>query len=151
MFTGGSGDDDIEKRLAGLEEVLLQGDIGSATTAAILSDLRYYARTNKLKEEDILPVLRARLVESLTPPMLPDGTSAQALLRSNSSDPTVLFVIGANGMGKTTTIGKLAARLRGEGNLTVMLGACDTYRAAATEQVWKLWLRLLCCAMLKKT
>lgn len=50
-------------------------------------------------------------------------------------EPTVIFVIGANGMGKTTTIGKLASRLRNEANRTVLLGACDTFRAAAVEQL----------------
>ena len=47
----------------------------------------------------------------------------------------MIFVIGANGMGKTTTIGKLAARLRAEGELRVLVGACDTFRAAAVEQL----------------
>lgn len=51
------------------------------------------------------------------------------------SVPFVIFVIGANGMGKTTTIGKLAARLREEANLSVLVGACDTFRAAAVEQL----------------
>ena len=51
------------------------------------------------------------------------------------SQPTVLLIIGANGMGKTTTIGKLAYRLRNEYNKTVLLGACDTFRAAAVNQL----------------
>lgn len=52
-----------------------------------------------------------------------------------SSGPTVIFVIGANGMGKTTTIGKIASRIKNELNMTVLLGACDTFRAAAVEQL----------------
>jgi fused signal recognition particle receptor len=52
--------------------------------------------------------------------------------------PTVLFIMGANGMGKTTTIGKLASRLRNEGNQTVLLAACDTFRAGAVEQL-EMW------------
>ena len=49
--------------------------------------------------------------------------------------PLIIFVIGANGMGKTTTIGKIAHRLRTELNMTVLIGACDTFRAAAVEQL----------------
>lgn len=54
---------------------------------------------------------------------------------NNTTDPTVIFVIGANGMGKTTTIGKISSRLKNELNMTVLLGACDTFRAAAVEQL----------------
>jgi len=135
-INGAFGTDDgvssLDTRLNSLEEVLLQADIGSSTTTAILNDLRSYAKSNRLQVDDILPVLRARLIEALTPN---PSSSGAGLSYSNSSDPTVIFVIGANGMGKTTTIGKIAGRLRNEGNLTVLLGACDTFRAAAVEQL----------------
>lgn len=122
----------LDARLNNLEEVLLQADIGSATTSAILGDLRAYAQTNRLQVDDILPVLRSRLIEALTPTGAQKGISYS---NSSSAEPTVMFVIGANGMGKTTTIGKIAGRLHNEGNLTVLLGACDTFRAAAVEQL----------------
>jgi len=122
---------DIKNRLEALEDVLLQADIGATTTNGIIADLRQYAKSESLQEGDILPVLRQRLVEALQPP---PGTSS-GLLFSNTSEPTVIFVIGANGMGKTTTIGKIASRLRNEENATVLLGACDTFRAAAVEQL----------------
>ena len=126
-------DDGIENRLGKLEDVLMQADIGATTATAIIEDLRNYARNQGLTEEDILPVLRARLIEALTPPSgLTNGINFAPV---DSGEPTVIFVIGANGMGKTTTIGKLASRLRNEGNLTVLLGACDTFRAAAVEQL----------------
>ena len=126
-------DDGIEGRLGKLEDVLMQADIGATTATAIIDDLRNYARNQGLTEEDILPVLRARLIEALTPPAgLSNGINFAPI---DSGEPTVIFVIGANGMGKTTTIGKLASRLRNEGNLTVLLGACDTFRAAAVEQL----------------
>ena len=73
MLSGISGaftevDEDVESRLLKLEEVLLQADIGATTTARIIEDLRDYAREEALQERDILPVLRARLIEALTPP-----------------------------------------------------------------------------------
>jgi fused signal recognition particle receptor len=122
--------DDIDVRLEKLEEVLLQADIGSVTSTAIVDDLRRYARREGLAVDDILPILRARLIEALTPI---DGPSS--INFAPAGEPTVIFVIGANGMGKTTTIGKIASRLRNEANLTVLLGACDTFRAAAVEQL----------------
>ena len=125
--------DGIEARLGKLEEVLMQADIGAKTATTIIEDLRTYARTERITEEDILPVLRARLIEALTPS--PDATNGINFAPADSGEPTVIFVIGANGMGKTTTIGKIASRLRNEGNLTVLLGACDTFRAAAVEQL----------------
>jgi fused signal recognition particle receptor len=87
-------------------------------------------RTQGLQVDDILPVLRARLIEALNPNLY-RGLN----FNTNQSYPTVIFVIGANGMGKTTTIGKIASRLNHEANLTVILGACDTFRAAAVEQL----------------
>ena len=126
-----SVDRSLEERLTQLEEVLLQADIGASTSAIILDDLRRYAKTSELKAEDILPVLRERLIEALTPPENTGGINFSSI----ANEPTVIFVIGANGMGKTTTIGKLAHRLRNEANQTVLLGACDTFRAAAVEQL----------------
>jgi len=86
-----------------------------------------------LEVDDILPVLRMRLIEALKPP--PESVIGINFVAQNISEPTVIFVIGANGMGKTTTIGKIAGRLRNEANRTVLLGACDTFRAAAVEQL----------------
>ena len=124
-------DDPIDVVLKRIEEVLLQADIGAATSSQILSDLRSYSKTNKLTESDILPVLRERLIEALTPP----GDTGKLIFSKDAAEPTVMFVIGANGMGKTTTIGKLSARLQNEFNVSVLLGACDTFRAAAVEQL----------------
>lgn len=77
-------------------------------------------------------MLRERLLEALTPP---SKTSPAINFAPMEEGPTVIFVIGANGMGKTTSIGKLASRFAKEGNMTVLLGACDTFRAAAVEQL----------------
>ena len=125
---------DVTVRLEKLEELLLQSDIGSSTSSKIINDLNQYAKSAGLQADDILPVLRARLIEALTPPI---GSSELKISAGvgEKREPKVLFVIGANGMGKTTTIGKLASRLHNEANMTVLLGACDTFRAAAVEQL----------------
>jgi fused signal recognition particle receptor len=124
-------DDSLDAVLEKIEDVLLQADIGAATSSQILQDLRAYSKSNKLQESDILPVLRERLIEALTPP----GEEGTLNFSATEGEPTVMFVIGANGMGKTTTIGKLSARLQNDFNASVLLGACDTFRAAAVEQL----------------
>lgn len=95
-------------------------------------------RAKGLKQDDILPVLRERLIQALTPS---DPTQSGLLFSEDTNEPTVIFVIGANGMGKTTTIGKLSSRLQNEANVSVILGACDTFRAAAVEQLGEWALR----------
>lgn len=124
-------DSSLDAVLEKIEEVLLQADIGAVTSSQIINDLRIYSKTNKLEEGDILPVLRERLIEALTP----SGDEGTLNFSNTTGEPTVMFVIGANGMGKTTTIGKLSARLQNEYNISVLLGACDTFRAAAVEQL----------------
>eukprot|EP01040_Poterioochromonas_malhamensis_P013905 gene13905-15345_t len=123
---------EVEETLSVLEATLLSADLGSSMTNTIINDLRAYSRTEKLNKEDIKPVLRARLIDALTAQNLSTSLNFQ---NAPPSVPFVIFVIGANGMGKTTTIGKLAARLREEANLSVLVGACDTFRAAAVEQL----------------
>jgi len=92
-------EDAIEVKLSKLEDVLLQADIGSATTSAILKDLRYVAQAEKLEPDDILPILRSRLIEALTVPVESRGLNF-APSSGEVKIPTVIFVIGANGMGK---------------------------------------------------
>lgn len=73
---------DVNSRLTKLEEVLLQADIGAATTRTIIDDLRTYARQEALTVDDILPVLRSRLIESLTPVERFDEVNIQFVLNS---------------------------------------------------------------------
>lgn len=128
--------DSIDSQLEKLEDALLQADIGSKTTTQILQDLRAYAVREGLTKDDVLPILRQRLIEALTPEKDTGNINFQIATSADGIKiPTVFFIIGANGMGKTTTIGKLAYRLRNEANMTVLLGACDTFRAAAVEQL----------------
>lgn len=114
-----------------LESALLSADIGVRTTREILAALRQQVNENKLTEAAALRrELKNQVLKILTAPAAaPDGRIENA--------PRVLFVVGVNGTGKTTTIGKLAHRLKAEG-ANVILCAADTFRAAAIEQleVW---------------
>jgi fused signal recognition particle receptor len=121
--------------LAQLETALLTADIGVSTTKEVLASLRRQVTEKKLAEPAALKQeLKSELVRILTStPVQPsrNGDSASA------ASPRVIFVVGVNGTGKTTTIGKLANRLHSEGR-SVVLCAADTFRAAAIEQldVW---------------
>jgi fused signal recognition particle receptor len=110
-----------------LEEVLVEADLGVPTTHTLIEDLR--ARLSRDALADGLEVRRAlesRVGEMLDRAERPLDVTAQA--------PFVVMVIGVNGVGKTTTIGKLAARWRAEGK-SVLVAAGDTFRAAAVEQL----------------
>jgi len=121
--------------LAQLEAALLSADIGVSTTKEVLASLRRQVTEQKLTGSAALKLeLKNQLVRILAASPVPrNGDSAS----SAAAAPRVIFVVGVNGTGKTTTIGKLANRLRAEGR-SVMLCAADTFRAAAIEQleVW---------------
>ena len=113
-----------------IEKVLLTADIGVRTSQKLLEEIRSSLTRKELRDpEAVWAFLRQRITQILTldaPPVTFD-----------SAKPFVLLVIGVNGSGKTTTIGKLAAQLVGEGK-KVLLAAGDTFRAAATEQL-EIW------------
>ena len=109
-----------------LEESLILADMGMDTTMEAVEELRTRVKDRKLKDpEEVKACLREILVE-----MLNVGDPALDL----AGKPAVLLMIGVNGVGKTTTIGKLAHLLKGEGN-RVLLAAGDTFRAAAADQL----------------
>lgn len=120
---------ELETTLEELEEVLITSDLGVDTVDKVLEDLRVYARKQGL---ETAASLKIGLKESLVR-ILNDKPHDRALAVSETA-PTVIMVIGANGMGKTTTIGKLATRLRND-DRSVLIAACDTFRAAAVEQL----------------
>jgi fused signal recognition particle receptor len=113
-----------------LEDVLIQADLGIETAMAITETLRRDRFDRDVSGEDVRAVLAAEVEKVLGPVALP-------LLIDTSHKPFVILMIGVNGSGKTTTIGKLAQKLAAEGK-SVMLAAGDTFRAAAIEQlqVW---------------
>jgi fused signal recognition particle receptor len=114
--------------LEDLETRLLTADVGVEATENILADLRRRVARNELGDLDaLLGALRACMLEILRPVARPLMVDARA-------KPFVILVVGVNGSGKTTSIGKLAHRLKSEGR-SVMLAAGDTFRAAAIEQL----------------
>jgi fused signal recognition particle receptor len=110
-----------------LEEALIMADVGASTTAAVVATLEAEAAEGALTGGE---ALSERLIELL---------AETARVGDDHIDlrpsPTVILTVGVNGTGKTTTIGKLAWHLRHELGLTVLLGAADTFRAAASEQL----------------
>jgi fused signal recognition particle receptor len=121
-----------EGSLEELEEVLLQADFGVPTTLTLVDKIGGYAQQGFIRTEDEFRDALRRLIEA----ELREG-NADPSLRLAAERPTVVLVIGVNGAGKTTFIGKLAARLRREGK-RVLVGAGDTFRAGAIDQL-RLW------------
>ena len=119
-----------EDTLAKLEDELLLADVGVETTELLIGELRERARRTDSENEPLLKLLRDCVTDVLEP-------LEQPLLIEKNGGPRVILVVGVNGTGKTTTIGKLAHRLREQG-LSVLLAAGDTFRAAAVEQL-HLW------------
>lgn len=117
-----------DELLEELETLLLTADVGIDATTDILSRLTERAGRAALKDSDaLITALRDTLVEQLTP-------VAKPLVIPDSDKPYVILVVGVNGVGKTTTIGKLTKKLQSEGK-SVLLAAGDTFRAAAVEQL----------------
>jgi fused signal recognition particle receptor len=115
-----------------LEELLLESDFGVPTTLRLVAEVEARARQGEVKTaEEFLGALREGIAAALQ-----SGNAATALTFARAK-PTVIAVIGVNGAGKTTFIGKLAARLRAEGR-SVIVGAADTFRAGAIDQL-RVW------------
>jgi fused signal recognition particle receptor len=119
-----------EATIEEIENELIRADLGADTAGRIATELRYGRFNTAITAEEIKEVVAAEVEKEL-------AGVAQPLAIDAARRPFVILVAGVNGSGKTTTIGKLAARLRREGR-TVMLAAGDTFRAAAIEQL-KIW------------
>ena len=123
-------DDDV---LDNLEEVLVTSDVGVDTTLKIIERIEArVARDKFLGTEELNVILREEIAG-----LLAETESNAAASEEKTEGPYVIMVVGVNGVGKTTTIGKLAHQFTGQG-LKVVLGAADTFRAAAIDQleVW---------------
>ncbi|PKG72772.1 signal recognition particle-docking protein FtsY [Shewanella sp. GutCb] len=128
LFSGKKIDDDLFEEL---EEQLLIADVGVETTTRLIKNLTEQASRKQLKDgEALYELMRDEMQKILDPVSIP-------LIPENADGPFVILMVGVNGVGKTTTIGKLAKQYQAEGK-TVMLAAGDTFRAAAVEQlqVW---------------
>lgn len=111
-----------------LEELLIMGDVGMSTAEKICEQLKKKAKDEKITDPVELNDELKKIIEDLL-------SGGQEL--NIDTKPSIILVIGVNGVGKTTTIGKLASQLRSEGK-KVILGAADTFRAAAIDQL-KIW------------
>ncbi|WP_299032700.1 signal recognition particle-docking protein FtsY, partial [uncultured Anaerococcus sp.] len=112
-----------------LEEILISADIGMSSTIEIVDELRDEIKKRSIKEsKEIYPVLKEIMINKL------DEKNLDNKIKVEDGKLTVILVIGVNGVGKTTTIGKLANNFKKEGK-SVMLAAADTFRAAAIDQL----------------
>jgi len=112
-----------------LEEILITSDIGMETTMKLVDTLRFEVQSNNMTKPSVIKIRLGKIIADLI-----DKKERQELC---GEVPLIILMIGINGGGKTTSIGKLANRLKKEGK-TVMLAAADTFRAAAGEQL-EIW------------
>lgn len=127
VFNGKEIDEELYEEL---EEALIQGDVGVNTAIALVEKLREREKKDKIKyAKDLRNVLVEEIVELM-------GTEAEEL-HLETDTLNIILVVGVNGVGKTTSIGKLSNRLQKDG-YKVILGAADTFRAAAADQL-KIW------------
>ncbi|MDE5845627.1 MAG: signal recognition particle-docking protein FtsY [Muribaculaceae bacterium] len=124
-------DDDI---LDNLEEVFLTSDVGVETTLKILDRIQERVKRDKYVGTDELNKMLCEEITEMLAEDAPASSSLEDFTVPEGHKPHVIMVVGVNGVGKTTTIGKLAFRFKEAGN-KVMLGAADTFRAAAVEQL----------------
>src|SRR5450759_446731 len=127
---GGKIDDDLYEEL---ETILITADVGMDATRALLADLRHHVKEHRLSEASQMKEALAHCLLKLLKP-LAQPLQAQAFKSNDPHQRFVVMMVGVNGAGKTTSIGKLAKYLQGQG-LSVLLAAGDTFRAAAREQL----------------
>ena len=129
-----------EELLEELEEALIMSDVGVETSTKIISNLRDRIKKEKIEDEqDVRQALRAEIKKVL------DEVDNSLKLETT---PAVILVVGVNGVGKTTSIGKIANRLKQDGK-KVVVAAADTFRAAAVEQL-EIWANRAGCDIVKK-
>lgn len=117
-------DDDL---LDEIEEILIEADVGVQATMRLIDAVKVQAKEKKLTEgDDIIGLLKQEISTILT--------SQPQSVSEGSGKPVIWLIVGVNGVGKTTTIGKLASLFSSEGKKT-MIAACDTFRAAAIDQI----------------
>ncbi len=129
-----------EELLEELEEALIMSDVGMDASVQIIDNLRTRAKREKIEsEEDLKIALRDEIKKMME--MSDEGLNLE-------NKPAVILVVGVNGVGKTTSIGKIANRLKKDGK-KVVIAAADTFRAAATEQI-EIWADRVNCELIKK-
>jgi fused signal recognition particle receptor len=128
--------DDLEDTLDELEETLLSVDFGPATSAKVLDEIRERVEKGEIKTgAEVKAGLKTAIVNILTRANGGKSGPASLTLNETAGEPSVVLVVGVNGGGKTTTVGKLSHRFASESGAKVMLVPGDTFRAAAAEQL----------------
>jgi fused signal recognition particle receptor len=125
-----------ERFLDELEEALISTDIGVATTLQVLDAVRRGVKRQEINDLDVLKATMRNELLTILRSSEKSGVASE-LQVSTAIKPYVLMIVGVNGVGKTTTIGKLAQRIKNEGN-DILICAADTFRAAASEQL-EIW------------
>ncbi len=115
-----------EETIEELEHLLITADVGMQTTQAIVAELKSAVARGELKDSDLLELLEEKLLKRLQ--------GKERLLAVSSEPPTTVLVAGVNGVGKTTSVAKIAKALKDD-NRTVLLAAADTFRAGAVSQL----------------
>ena len=129
-----------EELLEELEEALIMSDVGTTTASKIIENLRQRVKKENIKDEEgVKEALRKEIQEIF------DETDSTLNIETT---PSVILVVGVNGVGKTTSIGKIANRLRQDGK-KVVVAAADTFRAAAVEQL-EIWANRAGCDIVKR-
>ena len=129
-----------EELLEELEEALIMSDVGVETSTRIISNLRDRIKKERIEDEEgVKNALREEIQKIL------DEVDNSLHL---STTPSIILVVGVNGVGKTTSIGKIANRLKQDGK-KIVIAAADTFRAAAVEQL-EIWANRAGCKMIKK-
>ena len=129
-----------ENLLEELEEALIMSDVGANTSATIINNLRERVKKENIKDEQgVREALRKEIQEIF------DATDNTLKLETK---PAVILVVGVNGVGKTTSIGQIANRLKKDGK-KVVVAAADTFRAAAVEQL-EIWANRVGCDIVKR-
>ena len=132
-----------------MEEILYSADLGPSTTQLVIDELNKRAGSDNYGIDDLKHSIKNGLRAKMAP--IQDDISPRALLPFDSKTPNehpeVVMVVGINGAGKTTTVGKLAAQLSGQG-AKVVVGACDTFRMAAVDQL-QVWCQRANCEMVR--
>lgn len=130
-----------EQMLAELEEILITSDVGVSTTMRMIDDLRNELNSGRITQPDQLrDALKQEIFRIL-------NDTPHEIIRAPQMKPTIILIVGVNGTGKTTTIGKLASRYQQAGE-KVLIAAADTFRAAAIDQL-DIWATRAKCDIVK--
>ena len=129
-----------EELLEELEEALIMSDVGVETSTKIIAELRDKIKKEKIEDADQVKEALKQIIKQIL-----DSVDSNLKLETT---PSVILVVGVNGVGKTTSIGKIANRLKQDGK-KVVIAAADTFRAAAVEQL-EIWANRAGCEMVKR-